>query len=102
LHIRRPASTQAALYRMAPLVGWTSLPWLRATRQPTLVIVGDDDPVTRLVNHRVMTMLVPRATLRIMRGGGHLVLADSAEQAGPVITSFLRGDAAPDAAARAA
>jgi poly(3-hydroxyoctanoate) depolymerase len=99
MHIRRPASTRAALYRMAPLVGWTSLPWLWAIRQPTLVIVGDDDPVTPLVNHRVIAMLMPRATLHVMRGGGHLALLDSAEQVGPVITSFLRGDAAPDAAA---
>ena len=38
-------------------------------------------------------MLMPQATLRIMKGGGHLVLADSAEQVGPVITSFLQGDA---------
>ena len=27
-----------------------------------------------------------------MKGGGHLVLLDSAEQVGPVITSFLQGD----------
>jgi hypothetical protein len=45
-------------------------------------------------------MLMPRATLRVMKGGGHLVLLDSAEQVGPVITSFLRGDAASDAAVR--
>jgi hypothetical protein len=35
-----------------------------------------------------------------MKGGGHLVLLDSAEQVGPVITSFLRGDGGPDAAVR--
>ena len=51
LHIRRPTGTLAALYRMAPLIGWTSLPWLWAIGQPTLVIAGDDDPVTPLVNH---------------------------------------------------
>jgi hypothetical protein len=37
-------------------------------------------------------MLMPRATLRVVKGGGHLVLLDSAEQVGPVITSFLHGD----------
>lgn len=102
MHIRRPASTRAALYRMAPLAGWTSLPWLWAIRQPTLVLAGDDDPVTPLVNHRVIAMLMPRATLRVIRGGGHLVLLDSAEQVGPVITSFLRGDATSDAPVRTA
>jgi poly(3-hydroxyoctanoate) depolymerase len=92
MHIRRPTDTMAALYRMAPLFGWTSLPWLWAIRHPALVIAGDDDPVTPLVNHRVIATLMPRARLHTVRGGGHLVLLDSAHQVGPVISSFLRGD----------
>ena len=94
MHIRRPTDPMAAMYRMAPLFGWTSLPWLWAIGQPTLVIAGDDDPVTPLVNHRVIATLMPRARLHIARGGGHLVLLDSAQQIGPVITSFLREDSA--------
>ncbi len=89
MHIQRPADTMAALYRMAPIIGWTSLPWLCAIRQPALIIAGDDDPVTPLVNHQVMATLMPRARLRTVRGGGHLALLDSAEQLGPVITRFL-------------
>ena len=34
MHIRRPTDTRAALYRMAGLFGWTSLPWLWAIDQP--------------------------------------------------------------------
>jgi poly(3-hydroxyoctanoate) depolymerase len=90
MHIKRPTDTLAALHRMAALFGWTSLPWLWAIGQPTLIIAGDDDPITPLINHRVIAMLMPRATLRVMKGGGHLVLLDSADQVGPVITSFLR------------
>jgi pimeloyl-ACP methyl ester carboxylesterase len=48
---------------MAPLIGWTSLPWPRAIRQPTLVICGDDDPIAPQVNHRIMTALIPGAQL---------------------------------------
>jgi len=90
MHIRRPTDTMAALYRMAPLVGWTSLPCLWTIRHPTLVIAGDDDPVTPLVNHRVIAALIPRARLHTVRGGGHLILLDSADQVGPVIADFLR------------
>ena len=43
---------------------------------------------------------MPRATLRVMKGGRHLVLLDSAERVGPVITGFLRDDGVPDAAVR--
>jgi poly(3-hydroxyoctanoate) depolymerase len=94
MHIRRPTDTLAALYRMAGLFGWTSLPWLWAIGQPTLVIAGDDDPVTPLINHRVIASLMPRARLHTVSGGGHLVLLDSAHQVGPLITSFLREDRA--------
>ena len=96
MHIKRPTDTLAALYRMAGLAGWTSLPWLWAVGQPTLIVVGDDDPVTPLVNHRVIATLMPRARLHTMAGGGHLVLLDSAAQVGPVSTSFLRDDRASD------
>ena len=90
MHIRRPADTLAALYRMAGLFGWTSLPWLWAIGQPTLILAGDDDPVAPLVNHRVIASLMPQATLHTVAGGGHLVLLDSAQQIGPVITGFLQ------------
>jgi pimeloyl-ACP methyl ester carboxylesterase len=92
MHIRRPTNALAAMYRLAPLFGWTSLPWLWAIRHPALVVAGDDDPVTPLVNHRIIAALVPGARLHIVRGGGHLVLLDSAPEVAPVITSFLHGD----------
>jgi poly(3-hydroxyoctanoate) depolymerase len=92
MHIQRPTDALAALYRMVPLFGWTSLPWLWAIGQPALVIAGDDDPVTPLVNHRVIASLMPRARLHKVSGGGHLVLLDSAHQIGPLITSFLHED----------
>jgi pimeloyl-ACP methyl ester carboxylesterase len=98
MHIRRPTNALAAMYRLAPLFGWTSLPWLRKIKHPTLVVAGDDDPITPLVNHRIIAALVPRASLHIVPGGGHLVLLDSAPEVAPVITSFLRGGrATPDA-----
>jgi poly(3-hydroxyoctanoate) depolymerase len=93
--IARPNDALAALYRLAPLAGWTSLPWLWAIRQRTLVIAGDDDPITPLVNHRIMAALMPRATLHTVAGGGHMVLLDSAAEVGPVISSFLRDGRAP-------
>ena len=92
MHIHRPSNPLAALYRMAPLFGWTSLPWLWTIRHPTLVVAGDDDPVAPLVNHQIMASLIPDASLHTVKGGGHMALLDSAAGIGPVITSFLRGD----------
>jgi poly(3-hydroxyoctanoate) depolymerase len=94
MHIRRPTNTLAVMYRLAPLFGWTSLPWLWTIRHPTLVVAGDDDPITPLFNHRVIASMVPGARLHIVRGGGHLALLDSAPEVGPVVASFLRGEPA--------
>ena len=89
MNIRRPRGILAAMYRMAPLFGWTSLPWLWTIRQPTLLICGDDDPITPRVNHAIMAMMMRDARLHTVRGGGHLALVDSPAQVGPVIADFL-------------
>jgi pimeloyl-ACP methyl ester carboxylesterase len=86
-----PQNIRTALSDMAPLLGWTSLPWLWAIRQPTLVICGDDDPIAPPVNHRIMAALIPRAQLHIFEGGGHVMLMDSPARVGPIIRRFLRG-----------
>jgi poly(3-hydroxyoctanoate) depolymerase len=92
MHIRRPKNLWAGLYRLAPLIGWSSLPFLWMIRHPTLVIAGDDDPVTPLINHRIIAALIPGAQLHIVRGGGHLALVDSPAEVAPVITRFLEAD----------
>ncbi len=38
-----------------------------------------------------MARLIPSARLHTIKGGGQLVLLDSAGETGPVITAFLRG-----------
>ena len=98
MQIRRPRGVQALMYRMAPLLGWTSLPWLWTIRQPTLLVCGDDDPITPHINHTLMTMMMRDARLYTVKGGGHLALVDSPAQVVPVIADFLRGGAAATSA----
>ncbi len=90
MHVSRPASLRHFLYRTSALYAWTSLPWMWAIRQPTLIICGDDDPVTPLVNHKIMEKMIPHAKLKVIPGGGHLMIFDSAERVGPHISHFLR------------
>ncbi len=85
---RRP-SIGGYLGQMAAITGWSSLPFLRRIRQPTLVIAGDDDPIVRLVNGRILARLIPDARLHVVRGGGHLFLLDRAQEAADVIQEFL-------------
>jgi poly(3-hydroxyalkanoate) depolymerase len=82
------ASQRGYLYQLLASVGWTSLPWLRLIRQPTLILSGDDDPIIPLANAKIMQYLIPRARLHVFHGG-HLGLVTEADQLAPVVAQFL-------------
>ena len=75
-------------YQLAASSGWTSLPFLKLIRQPTLIVAGDDDPIIPAVNARMMARLLPSATLHLYKGG-HIALVTEADQLAPVIEEFL-------------
>lgn len=78
-------------YQLAAAAGWSSLPVLPLLRQPTLVLAGDDDPIIPLANAKIMSRLIPRATLHVYEGG-HLGILTEAEDLAPVIERFLSLD----------
>lgn len=69
-------------------LGWSTLPWLWAIRQETLVMSGTDDPIIPLVNARILAKLLPHATLHTF-DDGHLGLLTSADELAPVVAKFL-------------
>jgi poly(3-hydroxyalkanoate) depolymerase len=75
-------------YQLASSTGWSSLPFLRLIRQPTLVVAGDDDPIVPVANARIMGRLIPDARVHVYRGG-HLALLTEADELAPVIEEFL-------------
>jgi poly(3-hydroxyalkanoate) depolymerase len=75
-------------YQLAASAGWSSLPFLRLIRQPTLVIAGEDDPIVPVVNARIMVRLIPDARLHVHRGG-HIALITEASEFAPVVEDFL-------------
>jgi poly(3-hydroxyalkanoate) depolymerase len=68
--------------------GWTSLPWLPLLRQPTLVMVGSDDPLVPVVNGRILAGLIPDARL-VTLDDGHLFLVTSARESADLVAGFL-------------
>src|SRR5438270_1789164 len=75
-------------YQMLGGVGWTSIPWLRKLRQPTLILHGDDDPLVPLVNAKILHRLIPHSQLYVFHDG-HLGLGTSARQLAKVVGQFL-------------
>lgn len=87
-HIRPPRGL-GYFYQLLGVWGWTSLPWLHALPQPTLVMHGDDDPIVPLINARILASLIPNARLSVIEDG-HLFLVSQAAAAASVIRDFLR------------
>jgi poly(3-hydroxyalkanoate) depolymerase len=82
-------SSDAGYYlQLIAVVGWTSLPWLAFLRQPTLVMIGKDDPLVPAVNGRILAGLIPDARL-VSIDDGHLFLVTSATEAGVIVSNFL-------------
>jgi poly(3-hydroxyalkanoate) depolymerase len=81
-------SRRGYAYQLLAGAVWTSLPFLSLIRQPTLVLAGDDDPIVPLVNGRIMTRMIPRATLHVF-SGGHVEPVLKAAPIGAVISEFL-------------
>jgi poly(3-hydroxyalkanoate) depolymerase len=90
----RTGAPRGYWYQLLAGSGWTSLPFLRWLRTPTLIVAGDDDPIIPLVNARLMNTLIPDSRLHVYHGG-HLGLITEAAELAPVVDAFL---AAPDCA----
>ena len=84
----RAGLSRGYLYQLAASAGWTSVPFLRRIRQPTLILAGDDDPIIPLANARLMKRLIPNSRLHVYHGG-HLGLVTEAAELAPVVDAFL-------------
>jgi poly(3-hydroxyalkanoate) depolymerase len=69
-------------------MGWTSVHWLHLLRQPTLVMMGTDDPLIPVVNGQLLAALIPKARL-VTIPDGHLFLVTSVRECVPIIHDFL-------------
>jgi poly(3-hydroxyalkanoate) depolymerase len=84
-----PPSGKGYLWQMLAAAGWTSVLWLHRIKQPTLVIMGEDDPIVPVINGRILTSLLPNARLFTI-DDGHLFLLSRTQDVVPVIRDFLR------------
>ncbi len=85
----RPPSQLGYLYQLSAIQRWTSLPWLHRLPQRTLVLAGDDDPIVRLANGRLLASRIRDARLHVVEGGGHLFLFTRSEEMADIIADFL-------------
>ncbi len=75
-------------YQLLAMAGWTSLPWLRSLRQPTLILMGRDDPLVPVANGRLLARLIPNARLEVI-DDGHLFVVTRPVETARRIERFL-------------
>jgi poly(3-hydroxyalkanoate) depolymerase len=90
-HFKRTRYAGYLLQQLA-IVGWTSLPWLRLVRQPTLILAGSDDRIVPAANADVLAWAIPDSRTHIF-DDGHLFLITDPDSSAAVIDEFL---SAPD------
>jgi poly(3-hydroxyalkanoate) depolymerase len=79
------------LYQLLAGSVWTSVFALPLIRQDTLIVAGTDDPIIPVANARIMSALLPHATVHL-HPGGHADLITNAAELAPVIEAFRRCD----------
>jgi len=57
---------------------------------PTLLIAGDVDDITPLTKQRELATLFPQATLKVIKGVGHLTHYETPDQVARLIDNFIR------------
>lgn len=92
LRMQHAPSWRGYLGQLASISRWSGMPILHRVRQPALVVAGDDDPLTPLVNGLMLTHLLPHARLLVCHDEGHLIPLDPQSVAHPVIRDFLAAD----------
>jgi poly(3-hydroxyoctanoate) depolymerase len=76
------------LLQQLAITGWTSLPWLRLVRQPTLILAGSDDRIVPPANADLLGWAIPHSRTHRFDDGHLFLLTDPASSAA-VIDEFL-------------
>ena len=85
----RPPDPKGYIFQLLAFAGWSSLPFIRFLKMPTLVMMGDKDTIVPLVNGQILTWALPDSRLHVVEGGGHLFIVTRAAETASVINGFL-------------
>jgi poly(3-hydroxyoctanoate) depolymerase len=89
LRLLHPPTTAGYWWQLLATAGWTSVPWLRRLPHRTLVLAGEDDPISHLANGRLLARLIPDSTFAAIEGGGHLFAITRPHETARLVERFL-------------
>jgi poly(3-hydroxyalkanoate) depolymerase len=87
-HAMRGPSHRGYFYQLLATVGWTSWHRLHRITAPTLILMGNDDPIVPPVNGRILAARIRTATVEII-DCGHLFVLTRPREIAQRIEHFL-------------
>lgn len=84
-----PPDPRGYFYQLLAFIGWSSLPFIRFLKMPSLVIMGDEDTIVPVVNGHILKLGLPNSRMHVVEGGGHLFLVTRADETAEIIRQFL-------------
>ncbi len=87
--LRKPPTMRGYAQQIYAISSWSSRPFLRSLRAPTLVLAGAHDPLVPARNARILAREIPGARLQIVNGG-HLFLLEQPDEGCRAVTEFLQ------------
>jgi pimeloyl-ACP methyl ester carboxylesterase len=102
--LHHPPDPIGYCWQVLAALGWSSLPWLRELRVPTLVLAAERDRLVHRSTARLLAERILGAQLEVVRNAGHFFLLRNGNRAvARAVNSFLDGerDAAQSVAAYA-
>ena len=87
-HVQAHEAQIGYFWQLFAASGWTSIFWLHRLKQPTLVLVGEDDPIVPPINGRLLAKRIPNARLESLPCG-HLFVFTYTHQTAALVQEFL-------------
>jgi pimeloyl-ACP methyl ester carboxylesterase len=85
------AHTIGALWQVAAVAGWSSIPFLGSIAAPTLVVSGEHDRIVPPTNSQLLAARIPNAVLSVVPAGHDLQRPDVADSVARRVLRFLDG-----------
>ncbi|NNC35841.1 MAG: alpha/beta fold hydrolase [Acidimicrobiales bacterium] len=90
-----PPSLKGYMFQLMCMAGWSSLPFLRFIRVPTIIIAGDRDHIVPLANAKILNFMIKGSRLYEFEDAGHLFLLTKRDESIQIIRDFFEEPEVP-------
>lgn len=84
-----PPSIKGYLYQLMAMAGWSSLPFIRRIKAPSLIMMGEADHIVPPSNGHILDFFLPHSRLFMFKDAGHLFLLTRRSQSIKTIREFF-------------